>query len=344
MLFLLLATRISSLVLLQEDKESSLLPDSKKILNVQQVAEEDEMSNLAIGGCFELWESWNLMEGAQELAPNPINCCNDLGITCGPYIGNGQNMVQNVDWENRGLKGIVPARLLSNAEYINLSKNKLVGFEKVQTISTGYFRLSVLIVKNNLLENNLEFPVYNVPPRPALHLAVLDLSHNLINGPELNSITSLMAMGCPRYLNLSNNALTGLVDFQGPRELAYCSVTHLSLANNRLTSMGHLHNLSSLEYLDLRNNNIESHFLNPRQTPGFSALQKCLLGVDVAERDTGGTNHFCIDDDNQVPAVCGSLEKWYSLVAFNVYLLITHCSLYKALDLKSSHGSLVERE
>ena len=160
--------------------------------------------------------------------------------------------------------------------------------------------LSVLIARNNSLENYLQLH----PPSPAARLQILDLSHNLISATGLN-ITTLFEMGCPRYLNLSDNKFTGLVDFHSndnPNNPPSCSVTQLSLAKNSITSIGELYRQPYLEYLDIRDNMIQSHFLNPKESPGFTALKKCLLGSE--------TNYFCVDDFNQVPAVCGTIEKW----------------------------------
>jgi Leucine-rich repeat (LRR) protein len=110
-------------------------------------------------------------------------------------------------------------------------------------------------------------------------------------------------LGCPQYFYLHNNNIFGHVDFNNPSHQNFdCRVAHMSLANNSITSIGVLHNLQQLEYLDLRGNKIESHFLNPKDTTGYTKLKKCFLGSEI--------NHFCVDDLNQVPDVCGDIEKW----------------------------------
>ncbi|XP_057866236.2 receptor-like protein EIX1 [Cryptomeria japonica] len=156
-----------------------------------------------------------------------------------PSIANLKGLVM-LDISNNKLKGSIPP-FGAKLRYVHLRQNLLTGNIPSLDMTT----IKSLDLSNNELNGTI----------PSLanmkSLVLLDLSNNLLTGQIPASVGQLLSLST---LRLSNNLLTHAI----PHNISNLSqLKVLSLSSNWITgnlSETHLHNLSSLVYLDISNN------------------------------------------------------------------------------------------
>ncbi|XP_050276249.1 receptor-like protein EIX1 isoform X1 [Quercus robur] len=184
--------------------------------------------------------------------------------------------------------------LSSQLEVLDLSHNKLMGnlpkslnFSSLKSVLLDFNHLegplplwpnvTRLYLRSNLLSGPIPIRISQEMP----HLIALDLSGNYLNGSIPSSINGL---GQLMYLALSNNCLSGNIDYhwESMRSLVFIDLSKNNLSGGIPSSMC---SLPSLMWLQLSNNNFSGNLsLCLKFVPG-----KSLLTLDLGENRLSGT-------------------------------------------------------
>ncbi|XP_030959113.1 receptor-like protein EIX2 [Quercus lobata] len=184
--------------------------------------------------------------------------------------------------------------LSSQLEVLDLSHNKLMGnlpkslnFSSLKSVLLDFNHLegplplwpnvTRLFLRSNLLSGPIPIRISQEMP----HLIALDLSGNYLNGSIPSSINGL---GQLMYLALSNNSLSGNIDYhwESMRSLVFIDLSKNNLSGGIPSSMC---SLPSLMWLQLSNNNFSGNLsLCLKFVPG-----KSLLTLDLGENRLSAT-------------------------------------------------------
>ncbi|XP_060210828.1 receptor-like protein Cf-9 [Lycium barbarum] len=207
-----------------------------------------------------------------NLANNFLNYSsipNDIGQI--PNSVGNLIQIRELDLHGNHFAGHIPSTIsnLKQLTFLDLSSNSLGG--EIPNVFSNLQELVVLDLSDNSLNGTIPSWVFSLPSLNILNLhhnqftrvadelktnptlERLDLSHNQLSGPFLQSLENLFNL---IFLGLSSNNMDAGVNITFP------SLAYLSLSSWELKAFLHLRNSKTLKYLDLSNNKIDGPIPN----------------------------------------------------------------------------------